>query len=105
MSGIWLSAESSTVKGELVTIMCYTGHGEDGRGEKHASCALKCAKEGYPLAVLTDDGTLYKVSGSLSEDNNAKLHDLIAKRVVATGDIKEAGKEKSIDAASITLEK
>ena len=97
-------AETRSVTGELVTIMCYTGHGEDGRGAKHASCALKCAKEGYPLAVLTEAGELYKVTGKLTDDNNASLRPLLTKTVTATGDVDGEGDTLTI-AASAVVEK
>ena len=97
-------AETRTVTGELVTIMCYTGHGEDGRGAKHAACALKCAKEDYPLAVLTGDGTLYKITGKLTDDHAAALQPLLAKTVVATGEIGEEGTGRTL-AAETVIEK
>lgn len=98
-------AETKTVKGELISIMCYEGHGDEGRGEKHQACSLKCVKEGYEAGVLTDDGVIYKVTGKLAQDKYATLHDLLTKRVVATGEVSDAGKQKTIDATSVTLDK
>jgi hypothetical protein len=98
-------AETQTVKGELISIMCYEGHGDEGRGEKHQACSLKCVKEGYEAGVLTDDGVIYKVTGKLAEDKYATLHDLLTKRVVATGIVTEEGKPKTIEATSVTLDK
>ena len=95
------AAETTSVAGELVTIMCYTGHGDKGRGEAHVSCATKCAKQGYPLAVLTSDGTLYKLTGKLTADHNEALQSLLTKAVVATGTVGEEGKGKTLDAASV----
>ncbi len=105
MLGASAHAETKTVKGELISIMCYQGHGDEGRGEKHQACSLKCVKEGYEAGVLTDDGVIYKVTGKLAEDKYAKLQDLLTKRVVATGEIAEQGKDKTIDATSVTLDK
>lgn len=93
--------EPATVTGELITIMCYTGHGEDGRGPGHADCALKCAKEGYPLAVLTDDGVMYKLTGHLTTDNNASLQALLTKKVVAKGEAGREGEGHTLDASSV----
>lgn len=93
--------KASTITGELITVMCYTGNGEKGRGDDHAACALKCAKEGYPLAVLTSDGDLYKLVGELTKDRNAGLYDLIAKTVVATGLVGEEGAGKTLNASSV----
>ena len=95
-------ADTISVTGELVTIMCVTGHGDKGRGEAHVSCALKCAKQGYPLAVLTSDGTLYKLTGTLTADHDAALQSLLAKNVTATGTVGEEGNGKTLDATSVT---
>jgi predicted lipoprotein with Yx(FWY)xxD motif len=94
-------AETTTVKGELVTVMCYTKNGDKGRGDAHLSCAQKCAKEGYPLAIVTDDGALYKITGTLSADKYDQLQPLLAKTVVATGTTGLEGKLKTIDASSV----
>ncbi len=105
MLGASAFAETKTVKGELISIMCYQGHGDEGRGEKHQACSLKCVKEGYEAGVLTDDGVIYKVTGKLAEDKYAKLQDLLTKRVVATGEVSGEGKKQTIDATSVTLDK
>lgn len=105
MLGVSAFAETKTVKGELISIMCYEGHGDEGRGEKHQACSLKCITDGYEAGVLTDDGAIYKVTGKLAEDKYAKLQELLTKRVVATGDVNEQGKEKTIDATSVVLDK
>lgn len=98
-------AETQTIKGELISIMCYQGHGDEGRGAKHQACALKCVKEGYEAGVLTDDGVIYKITGKLADDKYATLQDLLTKRVVATGEVSDQGKDKSIDATSVTADK
>jgi hypothetical protein len=94
-------AEESTVTGELVTVMCFTKNGDKGRGDAHVSCAVKCAKEGYPLAIVTSEGALYKITGTLTTDKNAQLQSLLAKTVVATGTTGLEGKLKTIDASSV----
>ncbi len=103
--GATMRAETKTVTGELISIMCYEGHGDEGRGEQHAACALKCVKEGYAVGILTDDKVIYKVTGTLSEDKNAKLQELLTKRVTATGEIGEEGKNKTIDAKLVEAAK
>jgi hypothetical protein len=92
---------ADTVRGELVTIMCVAKNGAKGQGEAHADCAIDCAKKGYPLAILTADGTMYKVAGPLAADNNEKLQPLLAATVVATGRISGEGADRTIDAESI----
>lgn len=48
---------SVTVKGEIVDLACYLDHGA--RGAKHQQCALTCLKNGEPMGLLTEDGTVY----------------------------------------------
>lgn len=93
-------AAEQTVKGELVTVMCVAKNGEKGQGPAHVDCAIDCAQKGYPLAVLTSDGTLYKITGSLTADNNAKLQPLLAKHVIATGEV-TGDSEKTIEATTV----
>jgi len=94
-------AETTTVTGELVTVMCYTKNGDKGRGDAHLSCAQKCAKDGYPLAIVTSDGALYKITGTLSAEKYGQLQPLLAKTVVATGTTGLEGKLKTIEASSV----
>jgi hypothetical protein len=42
--------------GEVVDLACYVGSGA--RGADHAGCARTCVKNGQPMGLLTDDGTL-----------------------------------------------
>lgn len=83
-------AEETTVTGELVTVMCYTKNGDKGRGDAHLSCATKCANEGYPLAIVTSDGALYKITGTLTADKNAQLKSLLAKPYTPFSDANQA---------------
>jgi len=87
-----------------VTVMCVAKNGEKGQGPAHADCAIDCAKKGDPLAILTAGGVLYKITGALTADNNAKLQPLLAAKVIATGHIdgdRPDGSEKTIDADTI----
>jgi hypothetical protein len=98
-TSVYAAAESVT--GELVTVMCVAKNGEKGQGPAHVDCAIDCAKKGYPLAVLTPDGSLYKITGALTADNNAKLQSLLAATVTATGEVAGDGSERTIDAATV----
>jgi hypothetical protein len=44
--------EKKTVEGELIDMHCYSVG--QATGEKHASCAQKCADSGIPMGVLVD---------------------------------------------------
>jgi hypothetical protein len=94
---------TTTVRGELITVMCFVGNGEKGRGADHAACALKCATEGYPLAIVTKDGEMFKIVGKLTENNNVQLRELLAKDVIAEGTLGEEGSGKTIQAQTVVL--
>jgi hypothetical protein len=50
-------ASVKTVKGEIVDFSCYLQVGK--HGDKHRDCAQKCFRNGQPIGLLTEDGTLY----------------------------------------------
>lgn len=89
-------AEVRAVKGEVITIMCYEGHGQKGTGQAHRACAVSCATKGYPLAILTADGTYYRIAGPLTADDNVKLQKYLASKVAATGEVTEQDGKKTI---------
>src|SRR5258708_15496248 len=72
-------AATETVKGQVVDMGCYkadkSNTGVDHKMPKGDTkdCAIGCAKAGQPLALLTSDGKVYQISGSLRAENNAKL--------------------------------
>src|SRR5215471_14253904 len=72
-------AFAETVKGQVVDMACYNAD-KSNTGVDHKmpkgdtkDCATACAKAGQPLALLTSDGKVYQISGSLAADKNAKL--------------------------------
>ena len=72
----------TTLRGEIVEISCYQKKGiSGGTGDQHADCAKECAQKGLALGLLTDGDGIYKIVGSLTNDNNAKLVPFIAKQV------------------------
>ncbi len=92
-------AESKTVAGEIVDMACYA-KSSDNVGSGHSACAMKCAKGGGALGILTEDGVL-AITGSMTNDNNAELLDYVAKNVKAMGDVSEQDGQMSIDVSSI----
>lgn len=46
-----------TVTGEIVDFSCYLQVGK--HGDKHRDCGQKCFRNGQPIGLLTEDGTLY----------------------------------------------
>ena len=87
-------AEVRTITGEVVDVSCFLQLGK--RGEAHAPCGQKCALNGQPVGILTDDGRLYLViveehhprrDGQISLKE--RFADLMAKRVQVSGMVTE----------------
>src|ERR1700733_16213061 len=57
-------AETKTVTGQLVDLACYgvnkenTGNAHKGKG---LICGQACAREGFPVGLVTTDGKVYQV--------------------------------------------
>jgi hypothetical protein len=99
-----LSAEVKTVKGELVDQACFLKD-KTNRGKDHADCTESCIKKGKAAAVVTEDGTVYTVTGQFAEGKNAKLVPFASKMVEVKGDVTEADGKKMINAESVTAAK
>jgi len=52
-----VEGKSTTVVGEIIDLSCYLQVGK--HGEKHRECGQKCIKNGQPVGLLTEDGTVY----------------------------------------------
>ena len=94
----------STVSGMLVEAACGLHLGEDGPSDEHVACMVRCARNGDPIGILTDEG-LYTITGSWLERNETRLAELMAQQVVATGEISREGGQLQIDVAFIELAK
>jgi len=88
---------AETVKGQIVDMACYNAD-KSNTGVDHKmpkgdtkDCALGCAKAGQPMALLTSDGKVYEISGSLAADKNAKLIPHISHTVEITGNTMDHG--------------
>ena len=51
------AAADVTLKGEVLDLACYLAH--EAKGPEHEKCALKCARMGQPIGLLTEDGKVY----------------------------------------------
>ena len=97
-------AKEATIKGEVVDQNCYTkDHAK--MGDAHKDCAVTCAKKGSPMAILTEDGKLYQITGGLAADNNAKLVAHVSHQVEVTGDVSEKDGKMMIAADSLKMVK
>lgn len=122
-------AKPATVTGKVVDEGCSTmdknmakGHAMDkghdtakdhgaGAAAGHAmpedmtECAIMCAKNGEPLALLTDDGKVYRITGGLAANKNAKLIEHVGHTVSITGDVSEKDGKVMIASDVLTMVK
>jgi hypothetical protein len=98
--GVSLRADSTTVKGEVIDVMCHMKKASN-VGADHADCALSCAKKGAVMAIMTSDGAIYTITGDYAADNNKMLLDFVAKNVEASGNVTETDGKKVIDVTSM----
>jgi hypothetical protein len=95
-----LAAEATKITGEVIDVQCYTKD-KTSRGADHEDCALSCAKKGGKMGVLTEDGTVYVLTGTYAAENNKKLLPYVAKTVTVNGDVTETDGQKTIAATKI----
>lgn len=103
-------AKTETVKGRIVDESCYNMDKANNAGKDHkmksgdtADCAAACAKMGRPMALLTDDGKVYELTGGLAAEKNAKIIPHIAHVVEVTGDVSEKDGKTTISADSLKM--
>lgn len=75
------------VRGLLRDIACPVQNHQSTSRHFNRKCAEACAKAGSPLAILTDDGTMYiTITDSMPDAaQNSKLMPFVGKYVQATG--------------------
>jgi hypothetical protein len=101
-------AATETITGRLIDETCYKQNkantGVDHKmPEDTPGCAVTCAKMGLPVALLTDDGKVYTVTGDLAADNNAKLVPHLSHKVELTGDVTQKGGTSTIAATNLKM--
>jgi hypothetical protein len=76
------------VSGQLIDLSCYSEN-KDNIGNHHINkgltCAQACAREGFEVGLLAQDGTIYHVHGGLAANSNAKLILHMSKLVTIIG--------------------
>jgi hypothetical protein len=98
--GTGLSAETKTVTGTLVDVMCHTKMGAKATEPGHAGCAAKCAKGGEALVVVTDSA-IYQVTGAWTANDNEKLVEFAGQKVQVTGNVSEKDGKPALEVTSI----
>lgn len=73
-----------TVTGKVVDAACFMLHVAAATAASHKDCGAACLARGVPLAIATDDGTLY-----FPADGNQRLKSLLNARVRASGTVVE----------------
>ena len=102
--GVPAFAKTETVKGELVDQACYMKDHKN-VGDSHKECAVTCAKKGQAVALLTEDGKVYTVTGDLAADKNAKMVAHMTHTVEITGDVTEKDGKMTIAADTLKMAK
>ena len=92
-------AAEETVTGMLVEAGCAAMGGTNPSAE-HVACMVKCARNGDPIGLLTDDG-LYTITGTWASENGDKLAELMATQVHATGETSKAGEDLLLAVSTI----
>ncbi len=90
-------AQTQSLTGEIVDLMCYLDHGA--KGEKHKGCAEKCIKSGGPVGLLSND-QLYLVIGD-HKPINEELASKAAQTVTLKGKVVERNGMKMIEGAEL----
>jgi parallel beta-helix repeat protein len=78
------ASDAVTVTGRVVDAACFMLHALAATSTSHMNCAAACLARGVPLAIATDDGTLY-----FPADGNKQLKALLNAHVRASGTIVE----------------
>ena len=95
-------AAQTTVSGLLVEAGCGSHLGDTSPSDEHVACMVRCARNGDPVGILTDDG-LYTITGDWVANNGDTLADLMAKQVEATGETSDSGGQLVIELSTIEL--
>jgi hypothetical protein len=70
-----VKGEAVTVVGEVIDLSCYLQVGK--HGDKHRDCGQKCARNGQPVGLLQEDGTVYML---IDEEHDPRRDGLTALR-------------------------
>jgi len=95
-------AAEKTVSGLLVEAGCGSHLGDTTPSDEHVACMVRCARNGDPVGILTDDG-LYTITGDWVANNGDRLAELMAEQVQATGETSDRGGQLVIEISTIEL--
>jgi hypothetical protein len=102
----WTAPQETTVRGELIDVACHTKSIKAGDGgataSNHAACALKCARKGIPVGILTSSA-VYTITGDFTAHDNQRLIAFVNQQVVATGSVSEEEGRRTINVTALQL--
>ena len=78
------TAQTVTVKGEVVDMACYIDH--KATGAEHADCAKTCITSGLPVGLKGQDGKTYLLIGE-HKPLNSMLAQYAAKTITVKGKV------------------
>jgi hypothetical protein len=89
-----------TVKGEVVDLWCFLEGGD--RGADHKECAIKCAKAGNPIGLVTEKGDVYVMMGIKdNQPGREVLLDKMAETVTVEGALVKKGGSQLIYVSAV----
>jgi hypothetical protein len=99
-------AASETVTGRLVDLACY-GQDQANKGNEHKNrgliCAQACAREGFPVGLVTNDGKVYQVTGELAANSNKGLVPYMGQFVTLSGVISDSNRRLTLTAHQLKV--
>ena len=88
VGGMAIAGEEESWTGEVVDLACYVAQGA--KGTDHAGCAKACVKNGQPMGLLTDDGTLVLLAADHKDGQPYEaLKELAGSKAHVTGTLAE----------------
>jgi hypothetical protein len=78
IEGKTLKGKPVTAVGEIIDLSCYLQVGK--HGDKHRDCGQKCARNGQPVGLLTQDGSIFML---IDEEHDPRRDGLTAFRQAA----------------------
>jgi hypothetical protein len=96
-----VEGKTTSIVGEVIDLSCYLQVGK--HGDKHRDCGQKCVRNGQPVGLLTEDGSVYMLideehdprRDGLTEFRKQAI-DLMAHIVTVHGTLTEVDGHKSL---------
>lgn len=93
--------ETVQLQGELIDLVCYMQHPENGQGPEHAACARKCMKQGLPPGLLSE-GKVYLLMGPGHESFGPTVAQHAGSQVKVEGHRVESGGMQVVVVSKLT---